>query len=178
MRVPSSVWQKRISCSGGGGGSPCAAPGPGSSSTFTSSAMNWYPRPKDVRITRCAAPSSPTARAGRLDPAGQRRFADEPVAPDLVQQLVLRDHPRPVGQQVGEHVEHLALDVHRDAAAAQLEPIDVDLEVREQVAHRAEGNVPRCRRGSPRVLPAPSTRRSSATSTVCDAWTWEGRSWT
>ena len=55
--------------------------------------------------------------AGGLDPAGERRLADEPVAPHLVEQLGLGHHPVAVRDEVGEHVEHLRLDV--DASLAR-----------------------------------------------------------
>jgi hypothetical protein len=64
---------------------------------------------------------------GRLDPAGQRRFAHEPVAPDVVEQLLLAHDPVAVTDQVREHVEHLRLDRGGDAAITKLATLDVEL---------------------------------------------------
>jgi hypothetical protein len=50
--------------------------------------------------------------ARRLDARRQRRLADEPVAPHVVEQLVLRDDPVAVLDEIGEHAEHLWLDRH------------------------------------------------------------------
>ena len=48
--------------------------------------------------------------AGLLDPAGDRRLADEPPAPDVVHQLFLGHHPFAVIHQIREHLEDLRLD--------------------------------------------------------------------
>ncbi len=69
----------------------------------------------------------------------QRRFADEAVAPHVVEQLVLGHHTIAMGDEVDEHVEHLTFDVDRLTPAAQLEPVDVDLEVIEDVARGPDG---------------------------------------
>jgi hypothetical protein len=52
----------------------------------------------------------PDRAPGGLDPADQRRLADEATAPDLVEQLGLGDHPVPVADQVDQDVEHLGLE--------------------------------------------------------------------
>ena len=51
--------------------------------------------------------------AGRLDPAGQRRLADESPAPHRVEQLLLGDEPVVVADQLGQDVEHLRFDADR-----------------------------------------------------------------
>ena len=77
----------------------------------------------------------PDRAASGLDPAGQRRVAHEPVAPDLVEQLGLGDHPVAMDQQEGEDVEDLWLDVHRLPAPAQLDPGGIEAAIVERV-HR------------------------------------------
>jgi hypothetical protein len=44
-----------------------------------------------------------------LDPAGDRRLADEPAAPDLIHQLLFRHHAVMVLDEVDEHAECLRL---------------------------------------------------------------------
>ena len=70
---------------------------------------------------------------GRLDAGRERRLADEAVAPDVVEQLVLGDDAVAVLDQVGEHAEHLRLDRHRRAGATQLEQVGVEVESSEGV---------------------------------------------
>src|SRR6185369_10758848 len=72
---------------------------------------------------------------GSLDAAGQCGLADEPVTPDLVQQLFLGHHPVAVAEQVDEDVEDLWLDRHALAIATQLEPLDIELAAIEGEAH-------------------------------------------
>ena len=59
--------------------------------------------------------------ARRLDPARESGLADEPIAPDVVEQFMLRHHPIPMGDQVDEDIEHPGLDVDRIVTAPQLE---------------------------------------------------------
>ena len=80
-------------------------------------------------------PAVAESLAGRLDPARERRLAHEPVAPHVVEQLLLRDHPVGVHDQVAEDVEHLRLDPTGLARLAQLEALGVELEVLELEDH-------------------------------------------
>ena len=70
-----------------------------------------------------------------LDPGGQCRLRHEAVTPDGLEQLGLGHHPVPVLDQVGQHVEHLRLDVHELVAAAQLVAGGVEHRVAEAVPH-------------------------------------------
>ena len=74
--------------------------------------------------------------ARRLDPTGERRLADEAVTPHLVEQLLLGHHPVPVGDQVGEHIEHLRFDLHDRTRVAQFERVAVEFAVTEHEDHR------------------------------------------
>jgi hypothetical protein len=69
--------------------------------------------------------------AGGFDPAGQRRFGDEPVTPDLVQQLGFRYHPVPMAEQITEYVENLRLDFYDRAGAPQFPALEAQLAVAE-----------------------------------------------
>ena len=71
----------------------------------------------------------------------ERGLADEPVAPDVVEQFGLRHDPVAVSDQVGEDVEHLRLDVLDRPATTQLETVGVDLAVAELV-DRVRENYP------------------------------------
>jgi hypothetical protein len=71
-----------------------------------------------------------------LDPRRQRRLRHELMAPDGVQELGLGDHTVPVFDQMGEHVEHLRLDVHELATARQLVAGRVEQVVAKTVPHR------------------------------------------
>src|SRR5262245_34047848 len=73
--------------------------------------------------------------ASLLDPAGDRRLADEPPAPDLVHQLFLGHHPVAVVHQVREYLEDLRLDRHPNTGAPQLDPRQVKLQVLEPNNH-------------------------------------------
>ena len=53
-----------------------------------------------------------------LEPAGDRRLADEPIAPHDVEQLGFGYEPVAMGDQVDQHVEHLGFDVDDLAAAS------------------------------------------------------------
>ena len=79
--------------------------------------------------------------AGRLDPAGQRRLADEAVAPHVVEQLRLGHDPVTVGDEIGEDVEHLPLDVYRLPGPFEPEAFQIEGEGSEGVPR--EANVPR-----------------------------------
>jgi hypothetical protein len=56
--------------------------------------------------------------ARRLDARRHGRLADEAVAPHVVEQLVLRDDPVAVLDEIGEDAEHLWLDRHGRARPA------------------------------------------------------------
>jgi hypothetical protein len=69
--------------------------------------------------------------AGGLDAAAQGGRGDEAMAPDLVQQLVPRDEPLPVLEQMAQHVEDLGLDGAHLASPAELALARVQLAVAE-----------------------------------------------
>jgi len=78
--------------------------------------------------------------AGGLDPAGQRRLGDEPVTPDLVEELGLRHDSLAMAQQIGQHIENLRLHADDLAGASQLDALDTQLTITESnphVHHRA-----------------------------------------
>ncbi len=111
----------------------------------------------------------PDRPPGRLEPAGQRRVADEPVAPDRVEQLGLGYDAVAVGEQVDQDLEDLGLDVHSHPGTMKLEACRVQLTGLEGVHHGSRnrplsrvspaGRQPRSSRGSPRDLHAASMRR-------------------
>jgi hypothetical protein len=90
-------------------------------------------------VGRCddalARPVVADGAAGGLDPARQRGFAHEAVAPDRVEQLLLAHHPVRMGRQVHQHVEDLRLDRYEQAGAAQLIAIEIELAVAEGEDH-------------------------------------------
>src|SRR5690606_37921373 len=73
--------------------------------------------------------------ARRLDARGERRCADEAIAPDLVEQLLLAHRPVAVGDQVREDPEDLRLDRNPLAAATELPAVGVELVAREREDH-------------------------------------------
>jgi hypothetical protein len=73
--------------------------------------------------------------AGLLDPAGDRRLADEPAAPDAVHQLFLRHHPIAMVHQVREHLEDLPLDPDPLTRTPQLDPRQIKLQILEGDNH-------------------------------------------
>ena len=83
----------------------------------------------------------------RLDPARQCRLADEAIAPHVVEQLRLGDNPLAMGDEIGEDVEHLALDVHCLSSPFEPEAFQIEGEGSEGV--RREATVPRRPRISP-----------------------------
>jgi hypothetical protein len=97
--------------------------------------------PVAATVERADHPLLPTAvadrPAGGLQPARQRRLGHEPAAPDLVEQLVLGDHPVPVADEVAQHLEDLRLQVAGPAAPAQLVAEEIELAVSKPVDHPA-----------------------------------------
>ena len=90
---------------------------------------------------RLAGPVVTDRPARRLDSAGERRLADEAIAPHVVEQLRLGDDPISVSDEVSEHVEDLPLDVHGLTGPFEPEALEVESEGTEGVAR--EANVPR-----------------------------------
>jgi hypothetical protein len=72
---------------------------------------------------------------GLLDPAGNRRLADEPAAPDVVHQLILGHHPVAVANQVRQHLEDLRFDPDPDTRAPQLDLRQIKLHILEGDNH-------------------------------------------
>jgi len=84
-----------------------------------------------------AASVVPDRLTCRLYPAGERRLADEAIAPDSVEQLLLGHNPVPFPDQHGEQVEHLRLNRPEPPGAAQLEPVEIELAVAEDEDQKA-----------------------------------------
>ena len=70
-----------------------------------------------------------------LDACGQRRLRHELMTPDGIEQLGLGHHRVAVLHEVGQHVEHLWLDVHQLTPMHQLVTSRVENAVGELVAH-------------------------------------------
>jgi hypothetical protein len=119
------------------------------------------PRPVDLEHVAHEAEPPPVHRAdqalvtpvvadrspGGLDAARQRRLGDEPVAPDLVEQLGLRDDPVAVPDEVVEHVHHLRLDRDPLPATLELHGIGVERHVSESHPHHHPASREPWRRG-------------------------------
>lgn len=82
----------------------------------------------DVALRLAVVAERPT---GGLDPAGQRGLSDEPPTPHGVEQLFFADEPVVVGDEVGQYVEHLRLDLDDVVAATQFVPRGVEDELAE-----------------------------------------------
>ena len=96
---------------------------------------------------RLAAAVVADGLAHRLDPGGQRRLADEAVAPDLVEQLLLAHDLAAPLHEVAQEVEDLRLDPNLVAVAAQHDAGEVQLAVREpkdQPLHLSQRQVTVC----------------------------------
>ena len=70
-----------------------------------------------------------------LDPAGDGRLADETAAPDPVHQLLFRNHPITVRDEIGQHIERLGLQRHRNTAPPHLEQGRVELQIAAEREH-------------------------------------------
>jgi hypothetical protein len=73
--------------------------------------------------------------AHRLDARGERRLGDEAVAPHLVEQLLLADHASPPLHEIRQQVERLRFELDLLAVAAQHDPLEIELAVREAKDH-------------------------------------------
>ena len=71
-----------------------------------------------------------------LEPAGERRLADEAVAPDVVEQLLLGDHAVTVLDEVGEEIEHPGLDANPLSGPTEGKDLRVQGVLAEPIAHR------------------------------------------
>jgi hypothetical protein len=83
----------------------------------------------------------------------ERGLVDEPVAPDGVEQLVLRHHPIAVLHEVAQQVESAGLDVHRRPGTAGLVAGDVELVLPEPIGIPRHG---RSQPVDPEIQPASS----------------------
>ena len=141
------------------------------------------PVPADLEHLSDEAEASPVDRAdqalitpvvadrppGGLDAARKGRLGDEPVAPDLVEQLGLRDDPVAVPDEVVEHVHDLRLDRDPLPATLELHRVAVERHVSESHPHQCQlrgsawrrGRSRCCRRRSPRATPRRLQARSS-----------------
>ena len=71
----------------------------------------------------------------RFDPARQRRFGHEPVLPDAVEELLFRNDPLTLLDQMNQHGEHLRLHFDQVTRPSDLMGSDVDRHVREPNHH-------------------------------------------
>src|SRR5262249_59835652 len=74
--------------------------------------------------------------AYRIDSGVQRHVRDDSAVPDGLDELVLADHPVAVGDQIGQQIEHLRLDMNRPVAATKLAPARIQDAVTESDNHR------------------------------------------
>ena len=70
-----------------------------------------------------------------LDSAAEGQFRNEAPLPDFLIELVLRDCPVAVLQEIAQEVEDLRLDGPEDALAAQFVPLRVQLGIAKSVDH-------------------------------------------
>jgi hypothetical protein len=75
--------------------------------------------------------------AGGHQAACQRRLADEPIAPYVIEELGLGDDALAMLYKIGKNGEHLRLDRNRRTILTQLEQRGVQLEAIEGVDHGA-----------------------------------------
>ena len=66
---------------------------------------------------------------GAIDPAGKRRFGDDPAIPDRLDQLILADDPLMIAHQMNDQIEYLGLNMNSFPKPAQLLLVEVDLEL-------------------------------------------------
>ena len=115
-------------CRGGGGSSGGSGSSSGGRRVVGDGADELVPaaahRP-DVALRFAVVAECPP---GRLDPAGQRRLADEPSAPHRVEQLFLGDAALAVADELGQDVEHLRLDADHLVTVAQFVALGVEHE--------------------------------------------------
>ena len=97
--------------------------------------MKRYPRPWTVCTTRWSRPVSPTACRSCLIRVVRADSDTKSWPQTRLEQLGLGHHPITVLDQVGEHVEHLRLDVHELVPSAQLVAGGVEHRVPEAVPH-------------------------------------------
>ena len=88
-----------------------------------------------------AGPVVADGTARGLDAARERRFADEPVTPDRVEQLLLAHDPWRVRHELDQHVEDLGLDGDPCVGASQLVEIEIQLDSGEGEDQRAAPSV-------------------------------------
>ncbi len=113
------------------------------------------PPPVDRADHLLAMPVVAHRAARRFDPARESGLADEPIAPDVVEQFMLRHHPIAMGNQMDEDIEHPRLDVDRIVTAPQLEAHRVEhvlTEPNDAVA-RLRSRATRCHHLHPRASP-------------------------
>ncbi|MGY4600762.1 hypothetical protein ACVWXL_008508 [Bradyrhizobium sp. GM22.5] len=74
--------------------------------------------------------------AGGVDPAVQGGIRDDPIAPDLADQVILADHTRALRHQIEQEIEHLRLQRHSGSAASEFPQVAV-----EHVVFKAKSHV-------------------------------------
>ena len=109
-----------------------AAPG---SSLVSTGQTSWMPRRGTVRMTRCACPSSPTARRAALMRAAMVEFRHDAPAPDPVDQRVAGDQNARLAQEQVQEIEDLRLQRPGDTLRPEGVAGVVELAVSEAIDH-------------------------------------------
>src|SRR5262245_22731309 len=86
--------------------------------------------------TALRAPVVPERPARHGDTALQRGIADKTLRPQMGEELLTRDHPVRVGQEIGEHLENLAVERDQASRATEFVAARIQRTVLEDVAHR------------------------------------------
>ena len=81
-------------------------------------------------------PSLPQCLAQRCHTGFQHIVPDKLVGPQVLEQLLLGDHPLAMRQEVGEHLKHFAPEFDRRPRAMQLGALGVQDIVAKEVPHR------------------------------------------
>src|SRR5262245_37571686 len=106
-------------------------------------------------------PTVTNGLARRHNAVVQRHLTDKLVGPELFQELVLRDHPLTMLDEVEQDVKHLRFELTRLASVTQLIQAGVEFVLRKDVAHRlsssASGGLP-----VSSTLPRPGARGSAS----------------
>ena len=130
---PLMFWNGRTAIDGLSATRPAAAGG--SRRISMTSPTKRMPLRVKVRISRCVAPSSPSARRAALIRVVS---ADsETIRPPHIacKQIVLADHAVAVLHEEGQQIEDLGFDIERARAAAQFAPLEVEPVVAKRKSH-------------------------------------------
>src|SRR3546814_639508 len=79
--------------------------------------------------------------AGGSNATGNAGIRDRPTLPDRRDDLVLRHHAVAVLDKMNEEGKNLRLKLHRSAAAAELEPLRIELKLSEGPRHTSDYSI-------------------------------------